>query len=103
MRFFCCGLSLYVHVVKNSLRQFAAKELSSQLSVCAVYFMPSELFVFLFHLVSGTGSGIRLYRFLIIAVASAFRQVINLTTPYGMLGSRRKQPLALLGVILYPT
>ena len=44
----------------------AAKELSS----CCSYFMPSKLYVFLFHLVSSTGCGIRLYRFLIVAFSS---------------------------------
>ena len=50
-------------------------KLTSWLSACAVLFFilcRPDLFVFLLCIVSGEGSGIRLYRFLIIAVSYFF-------------------------------
>ena len=66
---------LKIHISKQQTDQLspsktwwssAGKELSSWLSVCLFYIMPSQLFVCVSHLVSGAECGIRLYRFLII-------------------------------------
>ena len=48
----------------------AGKELTSWLYDCSVLLYAVFIFVFLSRIVSGEGSGIRLYRFLIIAFSS---------------------------------
>ena len=51
--------------------------LGLKLRSCFSYFMPSKVCVFLSHLVSRTGCGIRLYRFLILAFSSALLKTIK--------------------------
>ena len=68
----CWSDGLLIHVLfRIAWWTSAGKELTSWLSACAVLLYAVLIFfVFLSRMVSGEGSGIRLYRFLTIAFSS---------------------------------